>query len=320
MASARKTLDRVSAAIKGFKPKVASSEQAGLGEGACWDPITKRLLWVDIYAGKIFRHDPVTKEDSVIETFQPIGTVVPYTKKHVVAALLKGICVIDVRQKKVIEYIGNPEAQNVFTRWNDGKVCPFDGRLWVGSMGILKQEGFGSLYSVDTEKKIKTHLSDLTISNGICWSLDGSTMYHIDTPTHTVCAFDYDAKQGSISKKRVVVTVKEDMGAPDGMTIDNEGKLWVALFGGSAVARYDPENGTLIAKIKLPVEQSTSVAFGGDNLDQLYITTGAEGFTKKDYKNQPKAGCLFQVDMSKTTIRGVASGVFKSETALDHKL
>ena len=96
-------------------------------------------------------------------------------------------------------------------------------------MGILKQDGFGSLYSVDTDKKIKTHLSELTISNGICWSLDGSTMYHIDTPTREVCAYDYDKKQGSISNKRVVITVKEGMGHPDGMTIDNEGKLWVSL-------------------------------------------------------------------------------------------
>ena len=127
MTSARKTLDRVSAAIKGFKPKVASSEQATLGEGACWDPLTKRLLWVDIYAGKIFRHNPLTKEDSVIETFQPIGTVVPYTSKHVVAALLKGICVIDVKQKKVTEYIGNPEAQNIFTRWNGKLLYARDG-------------------------------------------------------------------------------------------------------------------------------------------------------------------------------------------------
>lgn len=93
----------------------------------------------------------------------------------------------------------------------------------------MKQEGFGALYSVDTEKKIKTHLSDLSISNGICWSLDGSTMYHIDTPTRQICAFDYDKKQGSISKRRVVVSVKEDLGFPDGMTIDNEGKLWVSI-------------------------------------------------------------------------------------------
>ena len=94
----------------------------------------------------------------------------------------------------------------------------------------------------------------------------------------------------------------------------------VALFGGSSVGRFDPENGTLMAKIKLPVEQCTSVAFGGEDLDQLYITTAAEGFTKKDLKNQPKAGCLFQVDMSKTTIRGVQPGVFKAETAMEDKL
>lgn len=92
------------------------------------------------------------------------------------------------------------------------------------------------------------------------------------------------------------------------------------MFGGSAVARFDPENGALITKIKLPVEQCTSVAFGGENLDQLYITTGAEGFTKKDYKSQPKAGCLFQVDMSKTSVRGVEAGIFKSETAMDNEL
>lgn len=131
----RKTIDRMSAVVKGFRPKAVGTQQAGLGEGAVWDPITQRLLWVDIYAGKIFRHNPETKEDSVIETFQPIGCVVPYTKKHVVAALLKGICVIDVKSKKVIEYIGNPEAQNIFTRWN-GK------RFWIlGKCGVNLSAG-----------------------------------------------------------------------------------------------------------------------------------------------------------------------------------
>lgn len=306
---------RVSA--KGFripKPKPVSSIQAELGEGACWDPMTNRLLWIDIYRGRIFRHDPKTGEDDVIELYQPIGTVVPFTEKYVVAALLKGICVIDVEAKKVVEYLGNPEAQNVFTRYNDGKVCPGDGRFWVGSMGILKQEGFGSLYSVDSEKKVKTHLSDLTISNGICWSADCMTMYHIDTPTRQVCAYDYDKTEGTISNKRVVITIKEEDGFPDGMTIDNEGMLWIALFNGGGVGRYNPEDGSLVVKIKVPVQQCTSVAFGGRGLDQLFITTAAEGYEKKEMKEEPKAGRLFQVDMSKTQIRGTLSGVFSSTT------
>lgn len=177
-------------------------------------------------------------------------------------------------------------------------------------MGFLKQEGIGALYSLDAEKRIKTHLSNLTISNGICWSLDGKIMYHIDTPSRTVCSFAYNSENGTISDKKVCITIAEGQGFPDGCTIDNEGMIWIALFGGSSVVRYDPTTGVLLGKIKVPVEQCTSVAFGGLELDILYITTAQENFTPAQTKSQPTAGCLYQVNMSKTTIRGVTSGIY----------
>lgn len=103
---------------KTLKPKVLSGVQAQLGEGAVWCPLTHHLLWVDIVGCKLFRYQPMSEETKVIETHQPIGTVVPHTESTVVAALLKGLCVIDVHSKKVVEYLGNPEAQNIFTRFN----------------------------------------------------------------------------------------------------------------------------------------------------------------------------------------------------------
>lgn len=135
-------------------------------------------------------------------------------------------------------------------------------------------------------------------------------MYHIDTPTKSVTAFDYDVEFGTISNSRACIKIPDGMGYPDGCTIDSDGKIWIAMFGGSAVVRFDPESGALIDKIKLPVEQVTSVAFGGENLDKLFITTAAEGFTKKQKKQQPKAGFLFCADMSKVGITGLPSGVY----------
>ncbi len=142
---------------------------------------------------------------------------------------------------------------------------------------------------------IHPQFGDVGISNGIAWNRDETCMYYIDSISQTVVAFDFDAENGSITNKRVVVHIDESEGVPDGMTIDVEGKLWVAHFGGWKVSRFDPETGYRLSEIRLPCEQVTSCCFGGEHYDDLYITTASIGLSKEQREQQPLAGCLFRI-------------------------
>lgn len=193
-----------------------------------------------------------------------------------------------------MEYIEKVEEDISHTRFNDGK-CDPAGRFWGGTMAVSEAKPAGSLYCLNTDHKVKKMIDDVTVSNGLAWSPDHSTMYYIDTPTQKVVAYDYDLDTGNISNKRTVVTIPEAEGKPDGMTIDEKGRLWVAHWQGYQVSCHDPATGEKLIKIEVPVEKVTSCCFGGDNLDELYITTASTGLEKDDLEKQPYAGGLFKV-------------------------
>jgi sugar lactone lactonase YvrE len=153
-----------------------------------------------------------------------------------------------------------------------------------------------SLYRIDDDHSVHVMLDDVSISNGIVWTSDKKTMYYNDTPTLTVQAFDYDDRTGELSNRRVVVKIPKDSGYPDGMTIDAEDKLWVALWGGNCVARFDPLSGALLQKIAVPAPNVSSCAFGGKDLKTLYITTAREGLSEEKLKEFPLSGGLFSVE------------------------
>ena len=174
---------------------------------------------------------------------------------------------------------------------NDGK-CDPQGRLWAGSMAYDARPGAGALYRLDGDLTVHEIVQAVTISNGLAWTPDGTTMYYIDTPTGRVDAFDADPATGAITGRRPWVGIPEAAGGPDGMTIDDEGCLWVALWGGSAVHRYAPD-GRLDTVVSLPCRQVTSCAFGGAGLDELYITSSSLGLSAEEIAAQPLAGQLF---------------------------
>ena len=299
---------------------IVVDDPRSLGEGAVWCPLNEKLLWVDITRGKLFVYDENSGENVHIDLRQSIGTVVPYKKDQVVCALLKGICVVDLCEKRIVSCLANPESDLFGNRWNDGK-CDNQGRFWCGSMGQFCEPEMGALYKftlkhspgpgdkemVATERQ----LSNVTISNGICWDTEGS-MYFIDSALGTIDQFAFDKEKGTISDRRTCIDCrKHNMGHPDGMTMDAEGMLWVAMWEGWCVARWDPRTGALLGKIALPCAQVTSVAFGGKNLDRLYITTASCGLSAETLaKEQPHAGKLFAVDLSATTLRGVRAPLF----------
>ncbi len=264
-----------------------------VGEGAIWDARRQRLLWVDILGHLLFFYDPATGENRGINLLQAVGTVVPRAKGGVVVALHNGFARLDPETERMTP-IADPEADLPGNRFNDGK-CDPAGRLWAGTMAFdgMRDREQGALYCLDADGTVTRKLGRVSISNGIVWSADARTMYFIDTVKNDVRAFDYDLETGSIANERVTVRNDGD-GHFDGMTIDAEGMVWIALFGGGAVKRYDPETGQHLATIELPVTCVTSCAFGGPDLDQLYVTSASYRLTAAELAEQPLAGSLFR--------------------------
>jgi sugar lactone lactonase YvrE len=197
-----------------------------------------------------------------------------------------------------------PESHPPSNRFNDGK-CDPTGRFLAGTMAIDETPGSGSLYSLDQNLRVKQLLGGLSISNGMGWSPDYSTMYFIDSPTKQVVAFDYELNTGNISNRRVVVTIPE--GYPDGMTTDQEGMIWVALWAGFKVTRWNPRTGKLLQSISVPAPNVTSCTFGGSNMNELYITTARKDMDTAALDKYPKAGGVFRL---KTDVIGMKNFEF----------
>ena len=273
--------------------EVIVDRQCLVGEGAIWDSRHRYPLWVDILGHLLFIYDPATGKNREINLLQAVGTVVPRTAGGVVVALHNGFAFLDLETERMTP-IADPEADIPGNRFNDGK-CDPAGRLWAGTMAFdgMREQEQGSLYCLDTDGTVTWKLGRISISNGIVWSADARTMYYIDTVKNDVRAFDYDLDTGAIANERV--TCRHDgEGHFDGMTLDAEGMVWIAIFGGGAVKRYNPETGEHLATIELPVTCVTSCAFGGPDLDQLYITSASYRLTAAELAGQPLAGSLFR--------------------------
>lgn len=280
---------------------------AKLGEGAIWNHISKELYWIDIEGKKLHIYNPSSKQNSSIEMPCRIGTVVPSEDKNkAIVALEDGIYVVNTKTKE-LSLLSDVESDMTENRFNDGK-CDPNGNLWVGSMHLAQNKPNANLYKINEKGESDKMLDGITISNGIVWSKDKSTMYYIDTPKGTIRAFDYDKKTSEISNERVVVTVDPKDGFPDGMAIDDQDMLWVGMWNGNAVAKYNPKTGILEKKIKVPAHNVTSCAFGGDNFDELYITTASVDMTDEEKKQFPLAGSVFKIKLKE---KGVKSNFFK---------
>ncbi|MEK6477214.1 SMP-30/gluconolactonase/LRE family protein [Catalinimonas sp. 4WD22] len=275
-----------------------------LGEGPIWNHETQQLYWIDIEKRQLHLYTPETNEDNFFSTGERVGTVVPIESGGALVALENGIHSMDLQDGE-LTFIANPLEDSI--RFNDGKCDPL-GRLWVGSMHLQGKKGAASLYMMDQNQEITQKLDSVTISNGIIWSLDNSTMYYIDTPTRQVKAFDYDIESGEISSPRVVINVPQENGAPDGMTIDEEGMLWIGHWGGGMVGRYNPETGKMVQKIEVPALNVTACAFGGENLDKLYITTATIGMSEEQMEEYPQAGGLF---VAEPGVKGVPADFYR---------
>jgi sugar lactone lactonase YvrE len=275
--------------------------RARLGEGPVWDEREGCLWWVDITGEAIHRTDYASRRDEIIPVGRMVGAVVLRADGGLIAALQDGFATIDSGDGRV-ELVAPVEQDDTGTRMNDGKVDPA-GRFWAGTMAIDERPGAGTLYRLGPDVRATPMVSEITISNGLDWSLDGQTMYYIDTPTRRVDRFAFDPATGDIADRTTAFAIREGAGGPDGMTVDAEGFVWVALWDGWAVERYTPD-GTLDRRIDVPVAQASSCTFGGPDLDVLFITTAQKELSAESLAEQPHAGSLF---ICRPGVRGRAS-------------
>jgi sugar lactone lactonase YvrE len=281
---------------------------AQLGEGAMWDYRTNLLYWIDIEGKSLHRYNPETKQDKVMTLHKRPGTVV-LTKdvNSCVVALEDTICEVSM-EKNTITAISGPSFNGAPVRFNDGKCDPL-GNFWIGTVDCKDYANpIAKLYRMEADKTFTVEKEGVTISNGIAWSPDGKKMYYIDSPTRTVVAYDIDPKTGNKSNPKVVINTPENLGTPDGSAIDAEGMLWIAQWGGACVTRWNPNTGEMIGKVAVPAKNVTSVAFGGKNLDILYITTAKIAMSPEDEKIYTEAGHLFYL---KPGVKGIKACLMK---------
>ena len=275
-----------------YKPEIVVDHNCELGEGPVWDAANKQILWLDIKKGAIHQFNIYTKTHKIFSVGEMVGCIAPRESGGFIAGVENGVAFIDI-EKDFVQHILNP-GEGTGNRFNDGK-CDAAGRFWAGTMSLKEEANKGNLYVVETDLSLEKKIENVSISNGIAWNADSSIMYYIDTPTNYVFAFDYNINTGDIYNQRVVIDLTHESGHPDGMTIDEEGMLWIAFYGGWRVARYNPYTSALLQQVSMPVENVTCCTFGGIDLNDLYITTASQNMSEEALADQPHAGKLFVV-------------------------
>jgi sugar lactone lactonase YvrE len=265
---------------------------ARLGEAPSWDADRRVLIWVDIEGERVHRFDPTTGSDESFDVRTSVGAAVPTTSGRIALATRKGFALLDP-VTGALEPIADIETDVPETIMNDGK-CDQAGRFWAGTRDVRGRRPLGSLYRLGSDRSVVRVLTGVILSNGLGWSPDARTMYYIDSVTFGIDAFDFDEESGDVSRRHRLVDLPRTWGLPDGMTVDADGCLWVAFWGGSVVRRFDPA-GEPLAVVEFPVTQVTSCAFGGDDLADLYVTSAMTGLTSDELRSQPTAGGLFRV-------------------------
>ncbi|MET7453515.1 SMP-30/gluconolactonase/LRE family protein [Streptomyces sp. NPDC005574] len=261
--------------------EVAVRAEAALGEGPTWDADTGRLVWIDILASRVHTYDPASGRRTVRVTGQHVGAAKPRAGGGLVLNLRDGVGLLDADGEGFRWLHHEPVPGR---RANDAAVAP-DGSLWTGTMRYDEAPGGGTLSRVTGDGTVEVVLDDVTVSNGTGWSPDGRLMYYVDSPTRRVDVFDF--VDGRPVGRRTLAEIEDGAGFPDGLTVDADGCVWVALWDGGAVRRYTPA-GALDRVIALPVPRVTACAFGGAGLTDLYVTTARAGLLAP----HPLAGSL----------------------------
>jgi sugar lactone lactonase YvrE len=283
----------------GKRASVLLEHNAELGEGPVWIPETNKLLWTDIEKGEVNSLNITDCQNHTIYRGNNPSCIFPTTKNEILIADKERLFFLNLENLELKEFITITHGDSNI-RFNDGKVDPL-GRIWIGTLSTKIDFQKGALYSVDSSGQVTERLRNITISNGLTWSLNNDKMYFIDSWERAIYEF-YLKKNGDISNKKVLVKFAPSLGIPDGMTIDANGYLWVAMWGGFSVICFDPNKRKLIERIYVEAPNVTSLAFGGKDLESLFITTARQGLAQEVLESFPSSGSIFSVE---TGSRGV---------------
>ena len=268
----------------GEQVELALAAQCALGESPLWDARTNELVWVDIRGEKIFWWAPGSPSARELHLGHTVSAIALRKSGGYIVATRSGFGTVD--DDGAFELVAGVETDLPQNRMNDGK-CDPAGRFWAGTMSETDDPGAGSLYRLNLDRTVTKVLSDVTISNGLGWSPDKTVMYYVDSLAHGLDALDFSLDSGAATERRRLADIPGELGLPDGIAVDEQGYIWVALHAGGAVHRYSPE-GELDSRIEIPVALVTSCAFGGPDYHDLYITTAVD-----PERNEPLAGSIF---------------------------
>ncbi|NWG33388.1 MAG: SMP-30/gluconolactonase/LRE family protein [Chloroflexi bacterium] len=261
--------------------------RATLGEGPVWDARAQTLYWIDILHKRVYAN-----ADVLLELNETVGCLAPRKSGGIVFTKRFSFWTFETDSSQLTP-LATLTREPAHNRFNDGK-CDPRGRFLAGTMDMGETDPNGSLYSFDG-KTISKLLGNVTISNGMTWGPDYKTFYHIDTPTRTIRAFDYDLETGTITSPREAVSIPESFGWPDGMTSDLQGNLWVAMWGGAQITKWNPDTGQLLERIPLPAKNVSSCVFGGTGGNDLFVTSARVGLDEAALREYPLTGAVFRI-------------------------
>lgn len=285
--------------------RCVSQVRSLLGEGPTWSPRDNALYWVDILAPSVHRHDVATGIDTETLLGSMVSLVIPKASGGLIVATSGGLMSLDPVTRRLAPFC-HPESERKDIRYNDGK-CDRRGRLWVGSMDMGAAANRGHLFCVEGDGSWRKVDSGFTVPNGLGWSPDNKIMYVTDTYRQTIYRYDFDLASGTITNRRPLITIAVSDGKPDGLTVDDQGCLWVALWDAWHIARFSPE-GQLMQRVRVPVPRPTSCCFGGDNLDTLYVTSASLRLNENELASAPLSGSLFALNLP--NVRGLPDTAF----------
>jgi sugar lactone lactonase YvrE len=291
-------------AIRAIQSELYLCSDAMLGEGPVWDKGT--LYWTDITGKRLFVKSDSAASAAQYEVGTEVGAFALCDDEGMALATAQGFQGFNLKTKQLTPWV-NPEAEFPDNRFNDGKCDPC-GRFVAGTMHRPEAAAQGALYVLDHDRSARKICAPVTCSNGLVWSESGTTFYYIDTPTAVVRAFCYELETGTLGDERVVIEIPAAHGKPDGMTIDRDGNLWIALWEGWGVECWSPVSGKRLARIEVPALRVTSCVFGGARFDTMFITTARIGLDKRELARQDKAGSIF---CAKPGVSGYAAVRFR---------
>lgn len=281
--------------------EIVSEDRAALGESPLWHGSEGLFYWVDITAERLFSYDPTSDRSELRHSGLMVTALCEVEGGGLVLVTPRGLFAFREGQLDILA----PLTLSAEVRTNDGKCGP-DGRVWFGTMDLETTRPLGELMVFDGRALRVVH-DEVILSNGLGWSPNGDVLYHVDTSRRLIYRHDYDLDTGAVSNREVLVDLSGSVAAPDGLAVDADGNVWVAMWDGWRIDVFDA-NAENVHRESLPVQRPTSVAFGGIDLSQLYVTTASEGLEPADLEQHPHAGKVLRLAPG---VRGLPVGVFQ---------